>query len=353
MNPAKNSVMRWDVFCRVIDNFGDVGVCWRLCADLGARGHIVRLWIDDARALTWMAPDGAANVQVLGWACAENQPFVAGDVVIEAFGCELPTPVVQAMADGALPPIWINLEYLSAERYVERSHRLQSPQSSGPGQGLVKWFYYPGFTAATGGLLRETGLAAAQACFDGDAWLLSHGLTRRAGEQVLSLFCYDNPRLDAMLRSFAEAPVLLLLTADAPLPRDLPTTVRTHRLPRLTQIEFDHLLWASDFNFVRGEDSFVRAQWAGKPFVWQIYPQDDGVHAVKLQAFLDRHLTHAHAEVATEIRAWTLGWNGLGPLPARPAQLPLWAAHARAWGESLAAAPDLVTGLRQFVSDSR
>jgi hypothetical protein len=22
--------LHWDIFCRVIDNFGDIGVCWRL-----------------------------------------------------------------------------------------------------------------------------------------------------------------------------------------------------------------------------------------------------------------------------------------------------------------------------------
>ena len=54
----------WDIFCQVIDNFGDIGVCWRLAADLAARGHQVRLWVDDASALHWMAPQGAAGVEV-------------------------------------------------------------------------------------------------------------------------------------------------------------------------------------------------------------------------------------------------------------------------------------------------
>ncbi len=59
--------MHWDLFCRVIDNFGDIGVCWRLAADLGARGESVRLWVDDASALAWMAPQGSAGVEVLRW----------------------------------------------------------------------------------------------------------------------------------------------------------------------------------------------------------------------------------------------------------------------------------------------
>jgi len=124
--------MLWDLFCRVIDNHGDVGVCWRLAADLAARGEPVRLWIDDASALRWMAPNGATGVTVLPWPTGDAPPG-CGDAVIEAFGCELPESVLRQMAAAARPPVWINLEYLSAEPFVERAHRLPSPQSVGPG----------------------------------------------------------------------------------------------------------------------------------------------------------------------------------------------------------------------------
>ena len=131
--------LAFDLFCRVVDNFGDVGVAWRLAAALGERGHPVRLWIDDASALDWMAPGGTSGVQVHPWdaAAAATQ---AGDVVIETFGCELPAPFVACMARRPNAPVWINLEYLSAEPYVERCHGLPSPQASGPGAGLRKWF---------------------------------------------------------------------------------------------------------------------------------------------------------------------------------------------------------------------
>ena len=89
--------LRWDIFCRVIDNHGDLGVCWRLCADLAQRGHTVRLWVDDASALAWMAPQGCTGVAVHAWpetaalqALAQDATFQIGDVAIEAFGCELP-----------------------------------------------------------------------------------------------------------------------------------------------------------------------------------------------------------------------------------------------------------------------
>ena len=128
--------LHWDLFCRVIDNFGDVGVAWRLARDLAARGQQVRLWIDDASALRWMAPTGApAGIEVLPWDQALTARSSA-DVVIETFGCELPEAFVARMAQRRPAPLWLNLEYLSAESYVERSHGLKSPQFSGPGRGL-------------------------------------------------------------------------------------------------------------------------------------------------------------------------------------------------------------------------
>jgi uncharacterized repeat protein (TIGR03837 family) len=185
--------MHWDVFCQVVDNHGDVGVCWRLARELAARGQQVRLWVDDARALAWMAPEGAAGVAVLPWAGAEagvgtRARVAPGDVVVEAFGCTLPAAFVQRMASAELPPLWLNLEYLSAEAYVERSHQLPSPVLSGLGQGLHKWFFYPGFTPATGGLLREADLPQRQADFNAEAWLAGHGLRREPGELLISLF---------------------------------------------------------------------------------------------------------------------------------------------------------------------
>ena len=184
--------MRFDVFCQVIDNFGDVGVCWRLAADLAARGHAVRLWVDDASALAWMAPHGAPGVEVRPWpqAAPADGP---GDVVIEAFGCEIAPGFIAACAgtesaggrNGLKTPVWINLEYLSAEGYVERCHRLPSPVMGGPGAGLTRWFFYPGFTARTGGLLREPGLAARQARVDflsGAGEADGSGIARVAGQ---------------------------------------------------------------------------------------------------------------------------------------------------------------------------
>lgn len=202
--------MLWDIFCRVIDNHGDLGVTWRLARDLAARGHQARLWVDDASALAWMAPDRHdqhEGVAVLPWP-AGDVDAVPGDVVIEAFGCEVPPAFVARMAARRPAPRWVNLEYLSAEDYVERSHGLASPQFHGPGAGLVKHFFYPGFTARTGGLLREPDLLARRAAFDGAAWLAAHGWAPQPGERVVSLFAYANPGLPALLDALAQEPTL-------------------------------------------------------------------------------------------------------------------------------------------------
>jgi uncharacterized repeat protein (TIGR03837 family) len=353
--------MLWDLFCRVVDNLGDLGVCLRLARDLASRDVDVRLWIDQPQPLEWMQPQPVPGVRVIHWhaGVAVHEP---GDVVVEAFGCDPPQAFVERMKR-PVPPVWINLEYLSAEDYVERSHRLPSPQLAGPGAGLVKWFFYPGFTERTGGLLREPGLMSQRARFDRHAWLATHDQTLAPGERCVSLFCYDNERLDAALQALAKAPTLLLVTPGSPA-RQVVTllgpslrrgALRAHLLPWLPQADYDRLLWSCDLNFVRGEDSFVRAQWAGAPFVWQIYPQSDGVHAAKLEAFLARHLAGAEEPVAQSVAALWRAWNGLSsPLPAiRAGQLAPWHAHVLRWRDTLLAQPDLTTALLQFVMEKR
>ncbi|WP_028997989.1 elongation factor P maturation arginine rhamnosyltransferase EarP [Azohydromonas australica] len=344
--------MLWDLFCRVIDNHGDLGVAWRLATDLAERGERARLWVDDASALAWMAPEGAAGVEVLPWR-GEGEFPPPGEVVVELFGCDPPQGFVAGMAAAARPPVWINLEYLSAEDYVERSHGLPSPQFSGAGAGLTKHFFYPGFTAATGGLLRERDLARRRATFDRAAWLQAQGTGWQPHERVVSLFCYR--RHAALWHWLADRPTLLLATPGAAQADigELPPDVRLHRLPWLTQRDYDHLLWASDLNFVRGEDSFVRAQWAGIPFVWQIYEQYDGVHAGKLDAFMDRFLHGSDAHFSAQVRALWLSWNGFGDAPPALPEAAPWRAACGRWRQSLEIQNDLTAQLQGFVAAKR
>ena len=323
MPSRPDAPLTWDLFCRVIDNYGDIGVCWRLAADLAARGEAVRLWADDASALQWMAPDGASGVTV-GAFDAAGTP---GDVVVEAFGCDPPPGFVARMAErpGA-PPVWINLEYLSAEAWVERSHGLPSPQAN----RLTKWFYFPGFTPATGGLLRETALLGARAAF-----------ARPPGPRRAVVFCYDTPALARLAETF-DGELWL-----CPGPAQTLQAPHARRLPYTDQPGFDRWLWSADLAIVRGEDSLVRAIWAGTPFVWHIYPQHDGVHRDKLDALLD--LLQPDAEVCALWHAW----NGFAPWPARWPDEARWRAATESLRARLTAQDDLVTQLRRFVAGKR
>jgi uncharacterized repeat protein (TIGR03837 family) len=366
--------LQWDIFCKVIDNHGDIGVCWRLSAELAARGQRVRLWVDDASALEWMAPEGRDGVAVLPWIepLGMNLLRLNGapcDVLVEAFGCEIAPEFIASCADSARgtgqKPVWINLEYLSAEDYVERCHAMPSPVQSGPAAGWTKWFFYPGFNAATGGLLRETTLAARQAAFQRGPWLARQGIAWN-GEMLVSLFCYEPPALAQLLDHLAQrtqhpAPVRLLVAAGRaatavkslvsskkwPQPnQDGREQLSISYLPWLSQTDFDHLLWACDLNFVRGEDSVVRALWAGKAFVWQIYPQADQAHRTKLQAFLDM------LEAPPSLRRFHEAWNGLGEDLPPPDPEP-WSACAQAVRQRLLGQADLCTQLMDFVMHNR
>lgn len=352
---APPAPLHWDLFCRVIDNYGDAGVCWRLAADLAARGHAVRLWIDDPAPLAFIAPAGEPGVTLHRWHVddADADGAAPGDVVVEAFGCDPPAGFVARMAAAPRPPAWINLEYLSAEDYVERSHRLPSPQRN----GLTKWFFYPGFTPATGGLLREPGLRAAREAFDRDAWLAALGAARQAGERVVVLFAYEHAPFAELLRWLAERPTLLLACAGVSQAPALAAAagagpaLRVHALPWLAQPQFDRLLWSADLNLVRGEDSLVRAAWAGAPFVWHIYPQHDGAHVAKLDALLGRWQAAAGGDApAAAVGALWRAWNGLATWPAAWPDDTAWRRANRRWRDALEAQDDLVTQLLRFVA---
>jgi uncharacterized repeat protein (TIGR03837 family) len=357
-----NRRMQWDLYCRVVDNFGDVGVAWRLAADLARRGERVRLSIDDARPLAWMAPDGASGVQVTGLTDTAATP---PDAIVELFGGGLPEAVKQAAAAKSPFPVVVNLEHLSAEPYVERSHGLPSPTSLPSGMTLTTWFFYPGFTRRTGGLLREQDLFERRKAFDPVAWLTSRGVDASGGRRV-SLFCYTNEAIPELLQALMGEPTVLLLT---PGPATEQASSRPDgglagahlgavSLPHLSQVDFDHLLWSCDLNFVRGEDSLVRALWAGVPFVWQLYPQADGAHVAKLEAFLDLFLSGAEPTLAAALRFLFRRWNGVDRsgrqlcLPAMSPGSP-WRQHCAAWRDTLASGTDLTASLLEFVRSKR
>ncbi len=331
---------RWDIFCTVIDNFGDIGVCWRLARQLASEHHqTVRLWVDDLNSFAAIAPAINPNIsrQIVHdiEVCSWHKPFAAvesAEVVIEAFACELPDRYVIAMLQKNKPPVWINLEYLSAEPWVAQYHAVPSPHPRFP---LIKTCFFPGFVAGTGGLLREKNLITQRQAFNASAeweFLQRKDLPgREADELRMSLFCYDSVPIEKLIQilSQTKVPVLLIVpqgkVAEKIAAMLNPTSSQNNVslkcgyltvqvIPFMEQTDYDRLLWSCDVNFVRGEDSFVRAQWGSNPFIWNIYPQAEGVHWKKLHAFLDLYCSNMTIELAVAVREMWSCWNGIGEI---------------------------------------
>lgn len=371
---------RWDIFCAVVDNYGDIGVAWRLARQLSMElGQTVRLWVDNLAAFQHICPAIDATqvsqricaVEVRNWGPAFPGVEPA-DIVIEGFGVRLPGNYVRAMAARLPHPVWINLEYLSVEDWVEGCHGLPSPQTGLP---LIKYFFFPGFTCATGGLLIESGLAQARDAFQGDAaaeaafW---HSLgipPRNEGALRVSLFCYDNVALSALVEAWSGGPSpVLCVVPEGKVHLQLarivgqPIAPRSHislgrlsiaAIPFLDLDAYDRLLWACDMNFVRGEDSCVRAQLAARPLVWQAYPQAEDAHLTKMGAFLDRYGDGLDTAARAAQRAFSEAWNresmevGQHWAALRTHQQIL-AAHANDWAAQLAAGGNLAFKLAEF-----
>jgi len=369
---------RWDIFCTVVDNFGDIGVTWRLARQLVTEhGCAVRLWVDDLRAFERLCPEldvergqqWQQGVDVRHWP-TDWPATAAADVVIAAFACQLPSAYMEAMATRENTPLWLNLDYLSAEDWVIGCHGLPSVKY----QHVQKYFFFPGFRAGTGGLLRERGLLERRRHFQQDpearlTFLHSLGIVPALDAQLISLFAYENAGLASWFDALASetTPTHLLvpegrvlgdvqrwLGVDGLVAGDqhVRQSLTVQVLPFVRQDQYDLLLWSCDFNAVRGEDSFVRAQWAGRPLLWHIYQQDDDIHLDKLDAFLALYTQGLSPDAAQAIsglwRAWNAGQNMTEHwLATRQYQVEL-ANHAEAWCLEQALQADLAAALVQF-----
>ncbi len=370
------------IFCQVIDNYGDAGVCWRLARQLAQQEKLqVTLWIDNVQALQRLRPhlDPTLAMQecdgftLCRWD-EHSVPNVEVDMVIEAFGCRLPSATITAMAAMQTPPVWINLEYLSAEKWVEQSHGLPSPH---PQYALTKYFYFPGFSQATGGLLKESFVDSNRSVMNNDAHH-RRAFAQRLGfmldpqSTLVSLFCYPAAPVHALLDALQTGtPVTCLipegvavdqLTAyfsttpkvGMQLQRGVLTCLIT---PFLEPDDFDRLLALCDVNFVRGEDSLVRAQWAAKPLVWQAYPQAEAVHLDKLQSFLDCYLSDCDAHAAQIMQQFARAWNAEQSTEldwsSLQAQLPHLQLHALQWCGHLSFQTELAQGLVRFAAERK
>ena len=378
------SLSRCDIFCSVVDNFGDIGICWRLARQLVAEHQLqLTLWVDDLQSFQRICPQVQpqlarqviAGVDVRHWReqlpplKAEDLP----DLLIEALACTVPVDYLQLLSEHRPDAVWLNLEYLSAESWIEGCHGLASPQSQ---VSIAKYFFFPGFNSNTGGLLREQSLVAQLSQFSEDPQA-QHQFWQQLGiadamgfNQKISLFSYEQQAIAQLVSQLANADSSsLLLVPQGMLAEQLRQLypqlqqqsvwqtgqLRLHILSFMPQPQYDYLLAACDINFVRGEDSIIRAQWAGKPFIWQIYRQEEQAHQVKLSAFLQQYLQQAPTELATLLQQLHQHWDLELPL------LDLWpqllqnqqkiASYNRQWRQYLTSQQDLASNLVRFAEN--
>jgi uncharacterized repeat protein (TIGR03837 family) len=339
-----------DILCKVVDNYGDIGVVFRLAralSELPERPRL-RLVVDELRAYAAVDPsiDPSLPVQLSrGWEVypwegpgieAAREAFKARPprIVLECFACGRPDWLEELLFDpaSAEPCLILDLEYLSAEPYADEFHRMPSLTRS---KLVRKAMFLPGFTPGTGGLIVDRSFASALRRSSGEDGRLElrRDILARLGGRLggrlglpadspssfwTLVFSYerDYSRIVADLAAYASARPLLALAAAGKSQdcflraweaagRPFPALA----LPFLAQEAWDELLAACDFTIVRGEDSWSRAALSGRPFLWQAYPQDGRYQMVKVRAFLDRLKAHFAAPGFACLEALYLAFN--------------------------------------------
>jgi uncharacterized repeat protein (TIGR03837 family) len=347
-------VLSADLFCQIVDNLGDIGVMWRLARQLTQeKGWHIRLWVDKLeqfkrieRAIDAHLPrQTCQEIEVYQW-LDPWVPVTPHPIVIAGFSCALPDEYVKQLA-GHPSSIWLQLEYLSAEDWIDSFHGLHSQRND----TLKPLFFFPGFTERTGGLMREHGLLEQrnqwQISQQRGPWLAALGVNVGEPVKLVSVFTYPHAPLQLLihqLRQTGERFHLLIPSGQSMPSCPEGEQVTWQAIEFLNQPEYDKLLWSCDLNLVRGEDSFMRAIWAGKPMFWQIYPQTDGAHHAKLDAWLKRSCTSA--PVASAMHEWADGKlnTDLSPHLTGPGW-ENWQQTSATWCHELAQQSDLATRL--------
>lgn len=303
-----------DVFCDVIDNYGDAGVCLRLCRDLTKKGYSVNLYCNRTGVLNKILNlDDKENqkLKICQWPLDKDN-YVAHEIIIQAFSVRLESFLIEKIK--LQKSLVVNLEYLTAEKFAEDCHQLTSFSD-----GIQSFFFFPGFTSKTGGVLIE------------DNFLKLIKKYRNQTSSSITLFSYENDNVKPFIDNLFmfKFPKKLIIFEGKPLD-NFNNIYKQNLLPgcsikindltivakqMVSQDEYDELLCSSFINLVRGEDSIVRAMLAGKPFLWHIYPQEENAHIEKINALFDRMSEYCDDKKAVEkLRKLTLSYNGVSNL---------------------------------------
>lgn len=321
--------MEITVLCRVVDNFGDIGVAYRLVKSLVELGRKseedkakINLVVDDMEAfskinnrinpsLSFQEMDGMC---IYAWNDYDfcYRQFSGGNnvhlqVILELFQCGRPDWMEKILFDEDLNHTVniIMIDYLTAEDYAETFHCLESLTRR---KKVQKVNFMPGFTEKTGGLIlgkefeRKT---------SGD----------KKCEKIL-FFCYDRidngwlPVVRAVnsLKNETELLVaqgkgMISFMEAASQIKEKERHFVLKQLSFMNQEEWDELMISCSFLFIRGEESLSRACLMGIPFVWHAYPQSDEYQLVKVNALLERMRRHFKPDDFEAVRKVWIDFN--------------------------------------------
>ena len=317
------------ILCKIIDNFGDIGVVYRLCRSLTDINSSIKLnlVVNDLEVFKKIA--GEINPSLgfqtyRGWnifdwnnadACRKYFQKNIPAVILQTFQCGLPDWLDELIygedfsSSGKFCRI-LNIEYLTAEKWAEDFHLLRGGSRS---KNVRKYFFMPGFTGKTGGLILDKAFLTALTDKNYRKDLLKE-LTETVplSEEEFRILVFSYPKdftfFFNAVSSFAERSrkkVHVYVASGAGLESFKKTekefkekNFAADYLPYLSQEVWDAFLCSMDFLFIRGEDSFARAALTGIPFLWNIYQQDEEFQLVKLKAFHDLLNCPATDEIA-------------------------------------------------------
>lgn len=283
-----------DIFCEVIDNYGDVGVAYRLAREfqrLDSKKNI-RLIINRLDEIN-LIKKSDDEIQILEYSSIDKKIETA-ELIIECFGCNIPEIYMEKAYYNS--KIIINLEYFSSEDWIEDFHLQESILGKG---SLRKFFFMPGISQKSGGLLIDKDFIERKnkVLQNRDFYLKKYNLPRNF-DLIGSIFSYekDFSKLVSYLEKI-EKNILLLIMSEKTQKNFIKyfdnkpkyDKIKFVKLPFYSYDKYEEILSLCDFNFVRGEDSFARALLLGKPFLWHIYPQTKNTHIIKLNSFLDKY----------------------------------------------------------------
>lgn len=284
-----------DIFCQVIDNYGDVGVAYRLAREFKRvyPNKKLRFVINQIEELNLIRK--SEDIEIILYkdiSKIEN----SADLIIESFGCEIPKEYM----DKALKNVKliINLEYFSAEKWVDDFHL----QESFLGGNLKKYFFIPGLSEKSGGILLDNEFLERKKKVEANKeYYLEKFEIKEKYDLIGSVFSYEK-NFDSLIEELKklDKKIILLILSEKTQKNFIKyfdngnnyDKIKFVKLPFFTYDKYEELLALCDFNLVRGEDSFARALLLGKPFLWHIYPQDENTHIKKLESFLEKYCSN-------------------------------------------------------------